>query len=93
MICEIHHTSMQEKAVPISYGMFVHTEYDVALRQAQQKSFPHAIDRIEGGCVVGSPSAEAVWECADCRAAKNNWIATEGGKLSRLDDAGYLKLH
>ncbi len=76
-LCEIHHTVMQKKTVPISYGMPVYPEDIVALLKAQQKSFPNALDYVEGGCVVSndSPTTAEIWECADCRAAKNKWLA------------------
>jgi hypothetical protein len=75
-VCQLHKVTMSKKVVPIEYGRARFAGYEAELRDVQRMQFPNARDEVLGGCVVGVETSEEVWECAECRRAKNQWITT-----------------
>lgn len=73
-VCEVHQEKMTLKAVPIRYGMPAFDSYDQKMRGAEVRLFPHALDHVEGGCVVSKERTESVSECASCRKKKEAWL-------------------
>ena len=51
-ICEIHHIQMTQTNVPINYGLYALNAYGEAFYAASSNSFPHAEEKVEGGCMV-----------------------------------------
>lgn len=77
---------MQTKKIPIRYGMPVQFE---ELEEAAARAFPHAIDQVEGGCVVleGQPEFSEVLECDKCRQTKRRWLREHRGPWSESEPA------
>ncbi len=55
-VCEVHHMEMTKTNVPIRYGLMGHSDWGLALQAASTNSFPHAVDQVLGGCIVGGDS-------------------------------------
>ena len=73
--CPLHGVEMSSDTVSIVYGRLVSLpEYAVA----EESTFPHAANFIEGGCVVSpdSPATGQVQFCSRCRDARDSWIAS-----------------
>jgi hypothetical protein len=71
-VCELHHTQMSPRMVPISFGYPVVGE-DYA---AASEQFPHAAAHYDAGCVVDPKLLKTkvpVYVCAECKLAERRW--------------------
>ena len=74
-VCELHQEKMTKKRVPIEYGLPPPlSEYEQKLLKAEQASFPHAHDRVLGGCIVTEEKEREIFECETCRMKKEAWL-------------------
>ena len=80
-ICEIHQTQMLRTNVSIEYGLIRLNEYGRARQAASTNSFPHALECVLGGCIVGTATQAVIYVCPDCQKALQKWeIASESSK-------------
>jgi hypothetical protein len=73
-ICNLHHVKMQEKRVPVHYGLLV---VDDPYYTAQVCYFPHAREYVNGGCDIPSLDfqKERSWRyvCPECKRVQKQW--------------------
>lgn len=74
-VCEVHHSKMTKSTVPIHYGLFRPDERAGARNAASANAFPHAVEWVGGGCVVGSSKKAVIYTCAECESARQEWEA------------------
>jgi hypothetical protein len=72
--CEIHHTRMERKEVPISYGLPCLLAGEPTV-DVEQRLFPHRREFVLGGCTIleTSPNTKDLYVCRECRTAYENW--------------------
>ena len=71
--CEVHHRQMVKTNVPIDYGLIRLNEYGRARQAASTNTFPHAQERVLGGCVEGVATQALIYLCPDCQKALQRW--------------------
>ena len=72
-ICEVHHTQMTKSTVPIYYGLIQPDERARARYAASTNAFPHALERVGGGCVVETHKRAVIYTCATCKTVRQHW--------------------
>jgi hypothetical protein len=70
-LCEVHGVKMEKKKVPIEYGI-VGQEPGVP-PNVREKQFPHALEKVFGGCVVRPEKETEIWICPSCQSAERDW--------------------
>ncbi|PWU10638.1 MAG: hypothetical protein C5B50_25095 [Verrucomicrobia bacterium] len=71
-ICEVHHTRMQQKKVPILYGLLMRSP-DEPPWEDEQKLFPHRNEVVSGGCCPLPEKTEIIYLCNQCKMAYEQW--------------------
>jgi hypothetical protein len=76
-LCEVHHTRMEYKEVPVAYGRYVPGPGDPS-RDTEQELFPHRREISFGGCCVtfNSPTTYKIFVCNQCKKAFKWWSGT-----------------
>jgi hypothetical protein len=74
--CQVHGTSMKERAVRIQYGLIRGTpKVAPAYLDARKTGFPNCDDVVLGGCVLREPKTRRKLICPDCNAARDSWLS------------------
>jgi len=71
--CPIHRVRMQEKRVPVQYGLVGYAGGAPAYWEAREKRFPFSnSDSVAGGDLptTQDPRFAVVWSCPDCERAE-----------------------
>ena len=76
--CEVHHRQMVKTNVPIDYGLIRFNEYGRARQAASTNHFPHAQERVLGGCIEGTATQAFIYLCPDCQRALQKWDLERG---------------
>lgn len=73
--CEVHGTTMSKLTVPIAYGLYWQDIHDQCRLNASESLFPHAREKLRGGCVISSssPKRAIVFQCDLCKTAQKQW--------------------
>jgi hypothetical protein len=66
-VCEVHHSKMVRKEVPVVYGLLT---LDAT---PERQAFPHGADFVGGGCFEGPEKTASVYICPDCEKARAEW--------------------
>lgn len=70
-VCEVHKVRMAKTTVPIRYGLPpLESKERIIL---MFKTFPHAEESVNGGCVRTSASRAVVFTCDVCKVARQKW--------------------
>lgn len=75
-VCEVHHTKMKLKKVPIVYGLTGPAPGEPH-GNVEYHLFPNRNEFYLGGCSIDdhSPKTEKVYVCGECRKAYEKWKA------------------
>ena len=75
-ICEVHGTKLEEKEVPIRWGLILPPDSDEPTFTYRMKNFPNAQEFVTGGCIVpvDKKETERIFICPDCQKAKEEWF-------------------
>jgi hypothetical protein len=64
---------MTKTNVPIDYGLYRLNKWGEALFAASSNNFPHAQNKVEGGCIVDTPTEATIYICSQCQQARQQW--------------------
>lgn len=72
--CHLHQVKMEKKQVPIIYGLVRPDDQEILMYKKEPLLFPHAKDYVLGGCSIQWKKSQKLFECSQCRKAKENWL-------------------
>ena len=75
-VCEVHSLDMQERIIPIVYGLPGQSEFEKM--DASINAFPHGRNYVLGGCIRGKSEKAIVYRCSRCEDVREQWIRDHG---------------